>query len=675
MSPAPHPRAAARSRPSSPRALALALPLALALSPRTALGQEAPLEVTVTGDTLLPRASADPTAATTVVEGDDLRAPGESTAEALSHAPGVQIARSGAAGELATASVRGATTAQTPIYLAGLRLNDDITGTADLATVPTFWLRRATIWRGASPVWVERPGLAGAVLLEPELPSRTRVGFAAGVGSFGQRFAWIGGSVGDRRAAAALAIRGDAADNDFDYADDAGTRFDASDDVVRSRRNADLRSGDAWALARLSLGRRSEATMIVNGFLREQGVTGLGVVPASRARATTRRQLAAVTTRTLCGPAAEPDACAIEMRTGALRTTYELDDPLRELGYRTDAQITRGKRFAEDARVLLRPWAPLTLDAGVGASFEGVDVSPMGLPGVIARRTAARAHLEAVLDPDPDLQIRAAAILTDDTTRSAGGDSGVTSPMARLAARWAPVPWLALFASGARTVRVPTLGETFGASAVLRGNPDLREERGLGVDAGVRLEGRADDLQVSAELTGFARVADDLVAYRRTSLGGVRPFNVGQARVLGGEIVAAADAVRHVRADVAVSVLDPRDVTAPDGRSDLLPYLARLVVAPGLEVYADEPFDPALLERLSLEGRLVFRGERVADPAGLVILGSQAWLEVEATVAFVDDRLALRARVANVLDDEATDTLGLPLPGRSVHVAAEAWWN
>lgn len=659
------------------RATLLALvPILVTLSvSRIARAEDPAIDVTVTGDSLLPRASSDPTAATTVVEGDDLRAPGESTAEALSHAPGVQIARSGAAGELATASLRGATTPETPVYLAGLRLNDDVTGTADLATVPTFWLRRAEIWRGASPVWVERPGLAGAILLEPELPSRTRVGSAAGVGSFGQRFAWIGASFGDRRAAAAIAVRGDAATNDFDYVDDAGTRFDDGDDVVRSRRNADVRSGDAWAISRLAIGTRSHATLVLNGFLREQGVTGLGVVPAARARATTRRALAAVTTRTLCGPAAEPDACMVELRTGVLRTTYELDDPLRELGYGTDAQVTRGRRLAEDVRVVVRPWARLALDAGVGASFEGIDVSPVGLAGVTARRTATRAHLEAVIDPDPVLQVRAAAFLTDDTTRGPGPDGSVTSPMARIAARYAPAPWLALFASAARTVRVPTLGETFGASAVLRGNPELREERGLGVDAGARLEAGMDTIRASAELTGFARIADDLIAYRRSSLGGVRPYNVGQARVVGGEAVGAVDALRHLRADVAVSVLDPRDADAPAGRSDLLPYLARLVVAPGLALYAEDPFDPEFFERIALESRLVFRGERVADPAGLIILGSQAWLDIEATLTFVDDRLAVRARVANVLDDQATDLLGLPLPGRSAHVAAEAWWN
>jgi outer membrane cobalamin receptor len=215
--------------------------------------------------------------------------------------------------------------------------------------------------------------------------------------------------------------------------------------------------------------------------------------------------------------------------------------------------------------------------------------------------------------------------------------------MARLAARAAVTPWLSFFASGARAVRVPTLGETFGASAVLRGNPALREESGLGAEAGARLEAGAptDAVRASLEVLGFARFADDLIAYRRTSLGGVRPFNVGHARILGGEVSAAADVMRHVRADVALTALDPRDLDAEDTLRDLLPHQARLVVAPALTLYADDPIDAWPVDRASLASRLLFRSERVA----------------------------------NVLDDQATDTLGLPLPGRSVHVAAEVWWN
>lgn len=635
------------------------------------------IDVVVQGESLLPTSAADPTAATTVLQGEDLRAPGQSTAEALSRAPGVQIARSGAIGELATASLRGATTAETPIYLGGVRLNDDVTGTADLATLPLFSLRRVEIWRGASPSWVDRPGLAGAILLEPEIPRGNRFGVAAGAGSFGERFAWAGGSVGHARAAAAFSVRGERADNDYDYLDDGGTRFDDADDVERSRANADLRSGDAWALGRFAVGQRGVVRLALNGFLREQGVTGLSVIPARAARAVSRRELAIVSTESACGGAAAPDDCVVSVHLHALRTAYELTDPLRELGFGSDAQLTRGGRFGEDVRLSLRLAGALRLETGVGASHERMDVVPVGLLATRARRTSMRAHAEAIAQPWTPLELRASVILTSDSTEGPGAAAGdVTGPMGRLAARVAATSFLAFTGSVARYVRVPTLGETYGASAVLRGNPDLLPETGVSLDVGVRADGgdAGDPVRAAGGVSGFARLAEDLVAYRRTSIGGVRPFNVGEARVLGAEVEGALDVLRHVRADLALTLLDPRD-TDPGVASDLLPYVARLVLAPGLELYAEDPIEGAPIDRAGVAARLVARGERVADPAGLIVLPAQTWLDLEATLALADDRITVRTRLANVLDDQATDNLGLPLPGRSFHVAAEAWWN
>lgn len=635
------------------------------------------IDVLVQGDSLLPSSAADPTAATTVLQGEDLRVPGQSTAEALSRAPGVQIARSGAMGELATASLRGATTAETPVYLGGVRLNDDVTGTADLATLPLFSLRRVEVWRGASPPWVDRPGLAGAILLEPEIPRGNRFGVAAGAGSFGQRFAWAGGSVGNARAGAAFSVRGDKADNDYDYLDDGGTRFDQADDVTRERSNADLRSGDAWALGRYAVGARSTVRFALNGFLREQGVTGLSVIPARNARAVSRRELAILSTSSQCGPQRAPDDCVVEVHVHALRTAYELSDPLRELGFGAATQITRGKRFGQDARLALRLLDALRVETGAGVSSEGMNVVPIGLTATRARRASLRAHAEAIVQPWAPLELRAAGILTNDSTEGPGqAATDVLGPMGRVAARIAATPWLAFTAGAARYVRVPTLGEAYGASAVLRGNPDLLPETGVSFELGARADGGAagDPVRASGAVTGFVRLADDLIAYRRTSIGGVRPFNVGTARVLGGEVEGALDVLRHVRAELALTLLDPRD-TDSELTSDLLPYVARLVIAPGLEIYADDPITGAPIDRASLAARLVARGERVADPAGLIVLPAQTWLDVEATVALADDRIAIRTRLANVLGDDATDTVGLPLPGRSFHVAAEAWWN
>jgi vitamin B12 transporter len=636
------------------------------------------VDVVVQGDALLPTSATDPTAATTVLQGDDLRRPGQSTAEALSRAPGVQIARSGAVGELATASLRGATTAETPIYLGGVRLNDDVTGTADLATLPLFSLRRVEVWRGANPPWVDRPGLAGAILLEPEIPRGHRVGVAAGAGSFGQRFAWVGGSVGDERAAAALSVRGEGADNDYTFVDDRGTRFDAGDDVTRERFNADVRSGDAWALARVAAGRRSTLHFALNGYLREQGVTSLSVAPARFSRAISRRELVMVSSVSQCGPDRAPDDCRFEVHVHGLRTSYQLTDPLLELGFGSTSQITRGQRFGEDARISVQLGDALRLEGGGGVSYERMDVAPVGLETVRARRSSTRAHAEVVVTPWEPLELRGSAIVTHDATVGEGAAADdVLGPMGRVAARVAATSFLAFTAGGARYVRVPTLGEAYGASAVLRGNPDLLPETGVSFDVGARAAGgeRDDPVRASGAVTGFARFAEDLVAYRRTSIGGVRPFNVGTARVMGVELEAALDLVRHVRAEVALTLLDPRD-TDSGVTSDLLPYVARLVAAPGIEVYADEPFASApVVERLSLATRLVARGERVGDAAGLVVLPAQTWLDLDGLVSLSDDRIAIRARVANLLDDDATDTIGLPLPGRSFHIAGEAWWN
>src|SRR6185295_17859390 len=120
------------------RATAAAILAGVACTCPAAAEDTTPVEVVVSGTAPSPFEGRDPTAATYVIHREDLRAPGATSADALSRVPGVEVTRSGAASELATAALRGATAAQTPVYLAGIRLNDDLTGTADLSTVPLW---------------------------------------------------------------------------------------------------------------------------------------------------------------------------------------------------------------------------------------------------------------------------------------------------------------------------------------------------------------------------------------------------------------------------------------------------------------------------------------------------------------------------------------------------------
>ncbi|HYQ27172.1 MAG TPA: TonB-dependent receptor plug domain-containing protein, partial [Polyangiaceae bacterium] len=118
--------------------------LALCLCWAGLAGAEPEAEIVVTGHKST-RPAREPTLAATRVDPAELARPGANAAAILSRVPGVQVSETGSSSDLSTASVRGATSAQTPVYLAGVRLNDDLTGTADLSLIPLWMLGRAEV--------------------------------------------------------------------------------------------------------------------------------------------------------------------------------------------------------------------------------------------------------------------------------------------------------------------------------------------------------------------------------------------------------------------------------------------------------------------------------------------------------------------------------------------------
>jgi iron complex outermembrane receptor protein len=229
------------------------------------------------------------------------------------------------------------------------------------------------------------------------------------------------------------------------------------------------------------------------------------------------------------------------------------------------------------------------------------------------------------------------------------------------------VEGLGLHANAGRYARVPTLGERYGISAVVRGNPELASETGWTADLGA--VGRVERTPFDGwlQLFGFARFADELIVFRRSSFGALRPYNAASARVLGLELAAGGSAFRIVRAGIALTLLDPRDTSAVG--ADLVPFESRLVARPELEL-GHAPRWP-WLERAALRASYLYRASRVADPAGLIVLGAQHSLDLDATIALAGGGVTVRGRLANLLDQESFDVIGYPLPGRSAHLLAE----
>jgi len=615
------------------------------------------------------RPMREPTLAATRVDPRELSRPGANAAAVLSRVPGVQVSEAGGASDLSTASVRGATSAQTPVYLAGVRLNDDVTGTADLSLIPLWMLGRAEVYRGNAPADADRLGIGGAIYFEPRMPRQNRLRGGAQLGSFGQRAGWLGAEVARAGDAALIAFRAASADNDYPYLDNAGTSSE-KDDVVRTRPNADASERDAWAIGRTALGKpRARLTTVFNAFQREQGVTGLAAVPALAARAETARLLAGLTAEVPCG---SRPGCELVLTSQAITSRTRLTDPDHELGLLAERLDSQGTRFAESARVWLKG-GPIR--ALFGANYELEQLAQDGASALRARRNTGSARVALFATLNGQTELSALTVVTCDATDGPQQSQGCAdlTPEFRLGARkrWGAFELRSNFG---HYVRVPTLGELYGLSAVVRGSAALVPEQGLAWDLGARWEAMLGPVWAYLDAFGFARRVSDLIAYRRSSLGAVTPYNVGSARILGAEFEAGAQFAQHARASLALTLLDPRDTTP--GRTlanDLIPHQSRVVGSLYAEGFVSPKASP--LSRAGLDGRLSHRASRLADPAGLLVLPASTTLDLGATLRFGREKeLSVRAAVDDVFDARHFDFIGYPVPGRSFHCSAEAVW-
>ncbi len=658
---------------------------ALAQAPAAPIEKsDAPIDVRVEGDRGgAPRASRDPDVASYVVRGDELRRPGATAVDAIAASPGVEPSRSGAGSDFATISIRGAPSAQLPVYLAGIRLNDDVTGAADLSTIPLFFLDRIEIYRGNAPADADRLGIGGAVFFEPRLPRGTHAGVTAGAGSFGELSFGAYGSLGDERAGALFSVSRQSAANDYRFTDDGNTEGDA-DDRVRQRTNGDATTYDAWALGRAALPGGGRLVLLANTFAREQGLVGATYSTASAAQSATQREIVAASARLPCSARRSPgddvmDRCSIEIGASAIAARRDMQDPLGELGFGSTRVTVSGERWEESARLRARVGDRWRIGAGVftGVDRLGVDIAK-GL-STRAARLSVTGSVDVAYRPIERLELFALAAgechSSMGVTGPGAGACALGGPAGRAGLRITAPLGFEVLASAGSYVRVPALGELYGLSGTVLGNPALVPERGFTGEAGVRWGGASasGDARGYVDVTGFARLVENLIVWEQTRPDTIKPFNVARARILGVEITAGLEALRHVRAQLSVTASDPRDAASKD-RADLLPYHAALTATTLAQVYTEFGSSVPFIHRVALSVRFSFRSARNADDAGQVYLSPQRDLGADAVVSFLDGNVIARLSVSNLLDVNNEDILGFPLAARSFHGGLEASW-
>lgn len=631
------------------------------------MAAEEPVTITVPGQAR-PRGElvSEPFVSTSRVERERLAAPALRLPDVLRSEAGVQISETGGLGAPATAAIRGATAAQTPVYLGMVRLNDLVGGVADLSTLPLWLVDHVDVYRGNAPFEADELGIGGAILLEPRRPRRAEAAAGATLGSFGTRGAFGYLAVADGDDGVLLGVSAERADNDYTFDDDRGTLFRSDDDTRRTRQNADSRLQDGWLLARLRASPRARLELLLNSVSREQGAPKLALVPSERARAELQRSLGALTARVALDA---QGSSMLTLRTSLLDATTELHDPARELGTLSEQTRVQGRRVEQQGIWQLAFSERWHLGLGASGSFETLTRHD-GDAESSARASSLRglgrlewqSRLGASLFGLVAAQCRA-------TTPGARGCHEI-EPSGRVGVGLRGADYTA-YLTLSRYQREPALGELYGAGLLVRGNAALRPELGLGADLGARVSKRGANFEAHGSASLFGRQASDLIAYARSAQGYVVPLNVQEARVLGLEASLGATAFEHVGFDCGVTLLDPRDTTA-GGRlaNDYLPFTSRLVVAPRLRVTSGE-LPARSLSRADLTLDAIYSSNRFADAAGLIVIPEQTTLGVSGAASWWSGALVTRARLANALDSERFDVVGYPLPGRSFFVSAE----
>lgn len=111
-------------------------------------------------------------ASTSVLTGPELSAERNlDLADALRNTPSVSVTRTGGLGSTTSVALRGMTSAQTPVFLNGLRLGSATSGAAAWAALPLGFIDRAEIVRGPSATAFGADALGGAVQLFTPVPT------------------------------------------------------------------------------------------------------------------------------------------------------------------------------------------------------------------------------------------------------------------------------------------------------------------------------------------------------------------------------------------------------------------------------------------------------------------------------------------------------------------------
>ncbi len=459
--------------------------------------------------------------------------------------PGVHVRRLGADDSFATLSIRGSSSAQVAVYLAGVPLTGGADPSLDLATLPLWPGARARVFRGFAPAALGRGSLGGSLVIDAPSPrSNARTDVWAAGGSFGAARVRLGDVRGvDGGVRFATGVSASRSDDDFSYVDREAS-VARQDVVYRDRQNAGHASVSGLASIALPIqwpGNKVGALTVTTLLqARRQRLPGTASLPTQNQRLDSSRIV---------------EALEITVPSGVGTASLRAWGRREGLAIRDASTSSKGLSPTSTSDSILalgtsvgwkgRPFETLSVEARIDGSAErfapGTWVGVVQPPG--ARRSNAGAGVDVLwtLSRVTTLASSARADAWFDASED-GTISSAFKPTGNVGVETAI--GIATFASHAGIVaRPPSFVERYGNRGAFVGDPALRTESAATVDAGLHASHAFGRLRLDLEGSLFGTWASDLIVFiPQGAYGRAKAKNIGQARLLGTEASARAAA-------------------------------------------------------------------------------------------------------------------------------------
>jgi outer membrane receptor protein involved in Fe transport len=654
----------------------------------------------------LGESAADPSAFTTVIDArayDDRFATVE---ELLEQAPGVRVRRFGGLGAYSTASIRGSKSEQVLVLLDGVRMNTSTRGAFDLSTLPLRQVERIEVIRGGGAARYGSDAVGGVISITTRRPESAEPAVDAAL--TGGSHETFGGDVsvsgGGERAQGLASYARLSSENDFRFELPPADRNDGGQgprpgtgggeggEATRHRRaNADFARDNGLLRGTLATGARSRLDATLDLFHQSGGEPGatwqhssIGT-PDERLSCASSNELAERALGRLAWQSDRLFGGAFELG-GALRAEKsELEDPDGACGF-VDPIVTGGRDSAtwrEQESTLDSRWLSRSLVLG-GVELSGGLSGALRYASVDASDADVHRRTTGLLSATSELSFLAGRLRV---FPAVGFEMAQTSDgLARTAAfqplqpvspsdqnGWLPAlgaigevaPGLRVKANWKRVFRRPSFTELFHPDwGLIRGNPELANEKGWNADVGVELASPGTPLarELRFEVDFFQRELDEGIEWLKTAAA-YMPVNTGRSRAYGIETALGARLFERLSLTASYTWTDARylgvdegDPAFDSGVTAIFPHTPEHAFEShaALRLGAFEPWVDA---RYETEVSYGIGRETTSDDAFQLDAG---------VIVRAFDHFALSVEASNLTREQRFDSLGQPLPKQTL---------